>query len=94
MTAHSIAFIGGGNMARSIIGGLITEGWPQENISVSDPDPGQLEIIQKYYARIFTTQDNQLCAKQADVIFFAVKPQALEDAAKDVLRNSSWWTPH
>ncbi len=71
-------------MARSIIGGLITEGWPQENISVSDPDPGQLEIIQEYHAGVFTTQDNHLCAKQADVVFFAVKPQALQAAAKDI----------
>jgi pyrroline-5-carboxylate reductase len=86
MTAHNIAFIGGGNMARSIIGGLITEGWSQENISVSDPDPAQLEIIQEYYARIRTTQDNQLCAKQADVIVFAVKPQALREAAEDISR--------
>jgi pyrroline-5-carboxylate reductase len=84
MKAHNIAFIGGGNMARSIIGGLITEGWPQENISVSDPDPSQLEIIQKYYARVRTTQNNHICAKQADVIFFAVKPQALREAAKDI----------
>ena len=34
-----IAFIGGGNMAASLVGGLITDGWSPDRIIASDPLP-------------------------------------------------------
>jgi len=47
----NIAFIGGGNMARSLIGGLLARGWRAEQIAVADPmparrSPGETRISQ------------------------------------------------
>ena len=39
MTSESIAFIGGGNMAGSMIGGVLAQGWNAQNIWASDPEP-------------------------------------------------------
>jgi len=38
-----IAFLGGGNMALSLIGGLIADGFSPEHIHVADPDSSRLE---------------------------------------------------
>ena len=46
----NIAFIGGGNMARSLIGGLLARGWRAEQIAVADPLPAQLEALRTQYA--------------------------------------------
>ena len=42
---HTICFIGGGNMARSLIGGLLARGWRAEQIVVADPMPAQLDSL-------------------------------------------------
>ena len=77
---HTIGFIGGGNMARSLIGGLIRAGYPAEALSVADPN----ESIRSALATDFgiqTTSDNQQIADQCDVVVLAVKPQVLKDVA-------------
>ncbi len=40
-----LAFIGGGNMARSLIGGLLARGWRPRQIVVADPMPAQLDAL-------------------------------------------------
>ncbi|MGH8239070.1 MAG: pyrroline-5-carboxylate reductase family protein, partial [Steroidobacteraceae bacterium] len=45
----NIAFIGGGNMARSLIGGLLARGWRAEQIVVADPLPAQLDALHAQY---------------------------------------------
>ena len=75
---HTIGFIGGGNMARSLIGGLIRAGYPADALSVADPN----ESIRSALATDFgiqTTSDNQQIADQCDVVVLAVKPQVLKD---------------
>ena len=39
----NIGFIGGGNMAQAIIGGLVRSGHAPQCLTVSDPDPAQRE---------------------------------------------------
>ena len=41
MTPHTIGFIGAGNMARSLAGGLLNSGWSVEHLRLSDPDANQ-----------------------------------------------------
>ena len=89
MAIHSIAFIGAGNMARSLIGGLLAGDWPAERIYVSDPDPTQREILDQQYPGVFTTEDNRLCIERADVVLFAVKPQSLKTAAQGLAQSLS-----
>ena len=43
MSQQRIAFVGGGNMATSLIGGLLARGIAATDIVVADPDAGQRE---------------------------------------------------
>ncbi|MDP6288657.1 MAG: pyrroline-5-carboxylate reductase [Arenicellales bacterium] len=74
-----IGFIGGGNMTRSIIGGLITNEISPNLIKISDPDPGQRDRLVAQFG-ITATQENREVAEDADVVVLAVKPQVLRKA--------------
>ena len=39
--ADRIAFIGAGNMAKSLVGGLLRHGYPAASLVAADPDPSQ-----------------------------------------------------
>src|SRR5690606_14480561 len=71
-----ISFIGGGNMARSLIGGLIARGRAPSELIVADPVPAQLQSLSSSYG-VRTTPDNEHAAREADVVVLAVKPQEL-----------------
>jgi pyrroline-5-carboxylate reductase len=79
----NIAFVGGGNMARSLIGGLLARGWRAQQIVVADPLPAQLESLRAQYA-VQVTDDNAVAARDADVIVLAVKPQEMRRAAQGI----------
>lgn len=81
MSPKTIAFIGGGNMARSLIGGLLADGYPAERIWVSDPQAEHLKSMMDQYS-VNTTGDNQDAASQADAVIFSVKPQVIKSVAE------------
>lgn len=83
MKNNKIAFVGGGNMARSLVGGLIADGYQARNIWVSDPNVTQRDALQQAFL-IQTTAVNQEAVAHADVVIFAVKPQSLKIAAEDI----------
>jgi pyrroline-5-carboxylate reductase len=83
MNETNLTFIGGGNMAGSLIGGLIADGWDPHRITVSDPDPQQLERLGQRFG-ITTRQDNQAAATGADIVVLAVKPQATGPVASEL----------
>ncbi|HSG12024.1 MAG TPA: pyrroline-5-carboxylate reductase [Gammaproteobacteria bacterium] len=78
-----LTFIGGGNMAGSLVGGLISDGWDPARIRVADADPGQRERIAARH-QVATTPDNAAAVSDADVVVLAVKPQVLQDVAGDL----------
>ena len=71
----NISFIGGGNMAQALIGGLIARGVPTTRITVSDP----VEKVRALLAEkdLHVTDDNLVAIRDADIVLFAVKPQVL-----------------
>ncbi|EKE83724.1 pyrroline-5-carboxylate reductase [Idiomarina xiamenensis] len=75
---RKIAFIGAGNMTQSIVGGMVSSGYPAEQIFVSNPSSAKLEKMQSTLS-VNTSQDNAEIAQQADVIVLAVKPQLMKD---------------
>ena len=79
----TIAFIGGGNMARSLIGGLLARGWLAQQIVVADPLPAQLESLRAQFA-VRVTDDNSTAARDADILVLAVKPQEMRRAAEEL----------
>ena len=72
-----ISFIGGGNMARSIIGGLISQGYNAGNLSVSDPNTDALAALARDFG-VQTTSDNTKITAEAQVVVLAVKPQVMK----------------
>ncbi|HEY5810608.1 MAG TPA: pyrroline-5-carboxylate reductase [Povalibacter sp.] len=81
--AHTLAFIGGGNMARSLIGGLIARGTPADRICVADPVPAQLALLQEQFG-VRAAGDNRLAVAGADVVVIAVKPQEMRSVVADL----------
>ncbi|MBI2779790.1 MAG: pyrroline-5-carboxylate reductase [Gammaproteobacteria bacterium] len=88
----TIAFIGGGNMARSLIGGLLADGYNAQNIRVSDPDQGQRDAIKKNFA-VHAVASNQEAIKHADAVILAVKPQVLRTVAEDLAKAAQKTKP-
>lgn len=78
MATSKLAFIGAGNMASSIIGGLVAKGYPARSIMASDPLEATLDRLKTGVAPVRTTTDNQKAVADADVVVLAVKPQAMK----------------
>lgn len=72
----SIAFIGGGNMARSLIGGLVARGHDAARLAVSEPNAGLREALARDFG-VAACADNAQAADGADVWVLAVKPQVI-----------------
>jgi pyrroline-5-carboxylate reductase len=75
-----LAFIGGGNMAAALIGGLTKRGLGRERIVVADPSPGQVDRLARDYG-ITVAADNHEAVAGAEVVVLAVKPQMMRAVA-------------
>ena len=72
----AIAFIGGGNMARSLIGGLIARGTPAASIRVADPIAAARKSLEADFG-VTAFANNTDAVRGAHVWVLAVKPQML-----------------
>lgn len=77
MSTPRIAFIGAGNMAASLIGGLRAQGVPAAQIRASDPGAEQRAKIAGEFA-IDVVESNAEAVADADVVVLSVKPQAMK----------------
>lgn len=81
--AENIVFIGGGNMARSLIGGLLQAQHPQQNLFVVDPNTQARQLLRSQFdIAIESTAEKVL--SQADVVLLAVKPQVLKEVCVEL----------
>ena len=80
MNTQKIGFIGGGNMASSLISGLIASGHSAQHIWVSDVNPEALKSLADNL-NVNTSTDNAKVITAVDVVVLAVKPQILKEVA-------------
>jgi pyrroline-5-carboxylate reductase len=78
----NLAFLGGGNMAHALIGGLVAKGFDARAISVIEISPAAREKIAAHGVRVGTAPD-AMTAK-ADTLVLAVKPQDARAALASV----------
>ncbi|WOG28501.1 pyrroline-5-carboxylate reductase [Endozoicomonas sp. 8E] len=76
MTNKTIAFIGAGNMATSIMGGLIEHGWPKDRIFASCQTQESARKCSDQLG-IHTSTSNLEAAEKAEIVVLAVKPQKM-----------------
>ncbi|XKH59839.1 pyrroline-5-carboxylate reductase [Halomonas sediminis] len=79
--ATQITFIGAGNMAGAIIGGLIDSGMAPSSITATSPSDAALAPVSERFG-INTQTDNSTAVANADVVVLAVKPQIMRDVCE------------
>ena len=86
MAQQIIGFIGAGNMATSLVGGMITKGIRPARIWMSDVSQDRLDELSRQH-RVHVSTDNAEIARRADVLVLAVKPQVMQ-AVCEALREA------
>jgi pyrroline-5-carboxylate reductase len=80
-TPQTLAFIGGGNMASAIIGGLIKQGTPAHRILVVEPfEEARQRLASQFDVHVLASADSTL--SEAGLVIWAVKPQTFREAAQ------------
>uniref|UniRef100_UPI004048C510 pyrroline-5-carboxylate reductase n=1 Tax=Polynucleobacter sp. TaxID=2029855 RepID=UPI004048C510 len=81
-----IGFIGGGNMASALIGGLIKQGAQANNIFVADPFDQTRQRLERDLSIICAASVDKLAShiENCDVLVMAVKPQQFKEAASEL----------
>ena len=81
-----VRFVGAGNMAVSLIGGLLKRGFMPSQITASDPGGHQRQVVTEKYG-VQSFDDNNAHFGIPDVVIFAVKPQIMKKVALDVANS-------
>ena len=79
--AMNVLFIGGGNMADALIGGLLKSGFAPAQLRAVEVDGAARRRLSEKY-RIECVAEARGAARPGDVVVFAVKPQQMRDAAR------------
>ncbi|CAO3619296.1 unnamed protein product [Mucor hiemalis] len=80
----TIAFIGGGNMAEAVMGGLYSSGHPHNKLRFSEPLEERMQYMKSKYPEVMATKDNDACVEGADIVILAVKPQVLRKVVTEL----------
>lgn len=84
MIDEKIGFIGGGNMARAIAGGLLRGGMRATDVMIAEPIAGTRERLRREFYGVMLSEENGRIAREADILLFAVKPQILRSVCREV----------
>lgn len=87
MTEKRVAFIGGGNMTRAIVAGLLDDGFAAESITVSEPVEQQRETLASEMPGVHLTGDNSEAVARADSLVLSVKPQIIAGVCKQLVAS-------
>lgn len=92
MAQQVIGFIGAGNMAASLVGGMIAKGIRPARIWMSDVSQDRLDQLAAQH-RVHTHTDNAEVAGRADVLVLAVKPQVMQAVCETLREQLNGRTP-
>lgn len=81
--AELIAFVGGGQMAGSLLGGLIAAGHPAARLRVAEPDAARADALRRQCGVEVLSRGADVVAG-ADALVLAVKPQVMREALAGV----------
>ncbi|MAD92009.1 MAG: pyrroline-5-carboxylate reductase [Gammaproteobacteria bacterium] len=84
MDFGKIAFIGGGNMTRALVGGMLLADFKPSNILISDPILEVRKKLTKIFPGTLIEEDNLNVINQADCLLLAVKPQILPKVCRSL----------
>lgn len=84
MITRKIGFIGGGNMARAIAGGLLRGGMHATDIGIAEPLDTQCDRLRRELYGVRVSRDNPEIAADAEILLFAVKPQILKTVCREL----------
>jgi pyrroline-5-carboxylate reductase len=85
--SHNLGFLGAGNMAQAIIGGLIRTGYAQHSIWASDPSQDALDSLQSHYPQVNTCTQNTSTLQHCNIIILAVKPQIMDQVCLSIKQS-------
>jgi len=71
---RTIGFIGAGNMGSCIVRGLLSNGYPQKLIYVSNPTKSKLNSLLKVFPNINISISNQFVTENSEIIVICTKP--------------------
>jgi pyrroline-5-carboxylate reductase len=77
----SLVFVGGGNMASAIVGGLLRQGRAASDIGVLEPWAEQRERLASQFPGLQLWTEAQPAMASAQTVVWAVKPQVMQEAA-------------
>ncbi len=83
MSTPNISFIGAGNMARSLISGLIADGRDPATIWISDRNDDQRLLLEQQF-HLHATASNIEAAENSDIVILAVKPQVMQTVCREL----------
>lgn len=79
----NLGFVGGGQMARGIIGGLLARGMPAARIVVGEPHAETAAALTRDFG-VRAAADNAAVLRHADVLVLAVKPQGMAEVTRSL----------
>ena len=82
MDYGKVAFVGGGNMARALAGGMLVAGYAPNHILVSEPLAEHRESLAKEFPGTVIRENNADVVGEAECVVLAVKPQILPRVCK------------
>jgi len=93
MSDYKVGFVGGGNMARALAGGLISSGYRPEHILISDPSDERRSVLSSELPGVQLDDSNNNVAGRADCVVLAVKPQLMQAVCLDLAKTAQAGRP-
>ena len=82
MDYGTVAFVGGGNMARALAGGMLAAGYEARHILISEPIAAHRANLAAELPGTIIEAENETVVRDAECMVLAVKPQILCDVCK------------